>query len=219
MDSDSWNARYSSTGLIWSAGPNTFVEKELTAIPPGRALDLACGEGRNALWLAQRGWDVTAVDFSSVAVKKGRDIERMRRGSGQGQGLASSFGYITWQVADVTTYTSNKQFDLVLLSYLQLPEEQRRAAVRAGFSLLRHKGIFLLVAHDITNLTEGTGGPQDPAVLYTAEDVLQDLEGLEGVAFSVSKAKRVARKVAPDDDHAGEPDRVAWDVLVRLTRE
>jgi SAM-dependent methyltransferase len=213
MDAQRWDERYASTDLVWSAGPNVFVEEELSYLPPGRALDLACGEGRNALWLAQRGWDVTAVDFSKVAIEKGRNIERMRRTSGAG--VASSFGYIHWKVADATTFTSERDFDVVVMAYVQLAAEPRRAAIRAGFETLRRGGIFLLVAHDSSNLTEGSGGPQDPAVLYTAEDVLRDLEG---ESFSVSRAKRVQRAI-PGDTTTGEPDTVAWDALVRLTRE
>ncbi len=127
MDAEGWNSRYASTELVWSAAPNVFVEEELSYLPPGRALDLACGEGRNALWLAQRGWDVTAVDFSKVAIKKGRNIERMRRTSGR-PGVASSFGYIHWKVADATTFTSERDFDVVVMAYVQLPAEPRRAA-------------------------------------------------------------------------------------------
>jgi SAM-dependent methyltransferase len=213
MDAERWNERYSGTDLVWSAAPNVFVEEELSYLPPGRALDLACGEGRNALWLAQRGWDVTAADFSKVAIEKGRSIERMRRTSGAG--VASTFGYIQWEVADATTFTSNKEFDVVVMAYLQIAAEPRRAAIRAGFQSLRRGGVLLLVAHDSTNLTEGTGGPPDPAMLYTAEDVLADLEG---ESFTVSRAKRVKR-VIPGDKDAGEPDKVAWDALVRLTRD
>ena len=71
------------------------------------------------------------------------------------------------------------------------------------------------MAHDSTNLTEGTGGPQDSRVLYTAEDVLADLDD---EPVEVVRAERVARVVAAADDHRGEPDRTAWDALVRLRR-
>ena len=69
MDAGAWDERYAATGMVWSTGPNQFVERELQELPPGRALDLACGEGRNARWLAKRGWQVTAVDFSPVAIE------------------------------------------------------------------------------------------------------------------------------------------------------
>ena len=72
MDSAEWDARYAAADLVWTAAPNRWVEAEFADLRPGRALDLACGEGRNVLWLAGRGWQVTAVDFSGVALAKGR---------------------------------------------------------------------------------------------------------------------------------------------------
>jgi len=118
--------------------------------------------------------------------------------------------------ADATTWDEPASYDLVVLAYLQLAEAERRAAVRAAYASLVAGGTFLLVAHDSTNLSEGTGGPQDPSVLMTAEDVLGDLAG-EG--YDVVRAERVARTVpGGDDGHGSEPDRVAWDCLVRLVR-
>ena len=67
MDSQGWNDRYARKDLVWSADPNALVAAETAVLSPGRALDLASGEGRNAIWLAERGWRVTAVDFSAVA--------------------------------------------------------------------------------------------------------------------------------------------------------
>ena len=62
MDAGDWDARYAASELVWGAEPNRFVVEEFTAVAPGRAVDLGAGEGRNALWLAERGWLVTAVD-------------------------------------------------------------------------------------------------------------------------------------------------------------
>jgi 2-polyprenyl-3-methyl-5-hydroxy-6-metoxy-1,4-benzoquinol methylase len=70
MDRQAWDARYAATDTLWSFEPNRFLLREVESLPPGRALDLACGEGRNALWLASRGWRVTAVDFSQVALDR-----------------------------------------------------------------------------------------------------------------------------------------------------
>jgi SAM-dependent methyltransferase len=205
MDAGAWDERYAASELVWSAEPNQFVAAELADLPPGRALDLAAGEGRNAIWLARRGWRVTAADFSQVALDKGRRLAG---------GLADDAA-VSWVCADATTWDEPAAYDLVVLAYLQLAAEERRAAVRAGFASLVAGGSFFLVAHDSTNLAEGTGGPQDPAVLMSAEDVLGDLEGHE---YDVRRAERVARVVTGADDHRGEPDRVAWDCLVRLVR-
>ena len=79
MDSQRWDERYSATGFVWATGPNQFVAAELASLPPGRAIDLAAGEGRNTVWLAERGWRVTAVDFSRVGLDKGRGRDAASR--------------------------------------------------------------------------------------------------------------------------------------------
>ncbi len=200
MDASDWDARYAAAEQMWSLTPNRFVAEELAGLAPGTAVDLACGEGRNAIWLARQGWSVVAVDFSAVAVERARTLA----------GDTS----VDWRVGDVLD-VDLRPCDLAVLAYLQLPAEERRTAVRRAWEVLRPGGTLFLVAHDATNLTEGTGGPQDPAVLYSAEDVLEDLAGLP---VDVQRAERVAREVSVADEHGGEETRTAWDALVRLTR-
>jgi SAM-dependent methyltransferase len=228
MDASAWDERYAATGLVWGGGPNQFVEAELAALPRGKAVDLAAGEGRNAIWLAARGWQVMAVDFSQVALDKGRRLAGPSSGSGTssvepGTGGAvecsgtssvepGTGGAVEWVRADATTWDGSG-LDLAVVAYLQLPAAERRLAMRNAFRALRAGGTFLVVAHDSTNLAEGTGGPQDPAVLYTAEDVLSDLEGED---VEVLRAERVPRVVASADGHG--PAGTAWDALVRLRR-
>lgn len=207
MEAHDWDARYAEADLVWSAAPNTFVESELRDLPPGDALDLAAGEGRNALWLASLGWQVTAVDFSQVALDKGRAVES----------AVVADRPVTWVRADVLEWPDleapARSWDLVVVAYLQLPAEQRTRVVRRAFRALRPGGELLWVAHDTTNLVEGTGGPQDPAVLMTAEDVLADLAEEDP---EVIRAERVPRTV--DQGHRGEPGRTAYDCLVRVRR-
>ena len=74
MEREQWDERYRADELIWKVEPNRFLVEEVAGLVPGRALDLACGEGRNALWLAERGWQVTAVDFSAVGLEKARRL-------------------------------------------------------------------------------------------------------------------------------------------------
>ncbi|HEU5035432.1 MAG TPA: class I SAM-dependent methyltransferase [Nocardioides sp.] len=199
MDAHDWDERYADSELVWSAEPNVFVAAEAADLEPGRALDLAAGEGRNAIWLARRGWRVTAADFSQVALDKGRRV------AGDAE--------VRWVRADATQWDEPSAYELVVVAYLQLPAPERRAALRAAYASLVEGGTLLVVAHDSTNLAEGTGGPQDPAVLMTAEDVLADLDGL---ALDVVRAERVARQVG--DGHGEDPARVAWDCLVRVVR-
>ena len=106
MDSNVWDERYAGDDLVWSAEPNRFLVAEVETLPPGRALDLACGEGRNAVWLAERGWDVTGVDFSKVGLDKARRLADARGVS------------VHWELADVTEYMpAPESFDLVIVMY------------------------------------------------------------------------------------------------------
>jgi SAM-dependent methyltransferase len=199
MDSDAWDARYAAApDLVWSREPNRLVARELADLPPGRAIDLAAGEGRNALWLAQRGWRVTAVDFSAVAIDRGRR-------------LADEHGLsVEWLVADVTGYQpAAGAFDLVLIAYLQLPGDQMAEVLRKAAAGLAPGGTLLLVGHDLTNLEHGTGGPQDPRVLHTPESVTAALPGLR-----IEQAATVRRPVPTED---GSVD--ALDTLVRAVRD
>ena len=198
MDAGSWDARYRASDLVWGVAPNRWVEQEVAGLRPGNALDLACGEGRNAIWLARQSWRVTAVDFSAVAIGKGRQLEEHE--------LAKPS--IAWVVADATTFTAAETVDLALLCYLQLPAGERRAAVRHAAKALAPGGVLLVIAHDSRNLTDGAGGPQDPAVLYTATDVAGDLAGLD---LTVEKAQEVLRPVEG-------AERPAIDALLRASR-
>ncbi len=78
MEREEWDERYASHELLWHAEPNRFVVEEVGDLAPGTALDLACGEGRNAVWLAEQGWRATGVDFSAVALAKGRRMAEQR---------------------------------------------------------------------------------------------------------------------------------------------
>ncbi len=198
VDSQEWDQRYAGAELVWTAEPNRFAVAELQDLPPGRALDVAAGEGRNAVWLASRGWQVTAVDFSAAGLDKGRRLAQAR-------GVT-----IDWVHADVRDYQPEAgSFQLVLIAYLQLPESELSSVLRRAVTALALGGTLLVVGHDVTNLTEGTGGPPDPAVLYTPESITRSLGGL-----TVVRAERVRRPVATADG-----DREAVDTLVRASRD
>ena len=110
MDSAGWDARYRAADLVWGGEPNRFVAEEFTGMPPGRALDLGAGEGRNAIWLAGLGWRVTGVDFSAVAVERARRLAEER-------GVT-----VDWVVADLRDYQpAPGVFDAVIVAYLHLP--------------------------------------------------------------------------------------------------
>jgi SAM-dependent methyltransferase len=199
MDSAHWDERYSGRDLVWTSEANRFLVQEVTGLAPGRALDLACGEGRNAIWLAERDWKVTGVDFSKVGLEKARQLEEAR-------GV-----HAEWIAADLLEYRPEADaFGLVIVFYLQVPEAQRTPILRTAASGVAPGGAFLLVGHDSSNIAEGHGGPQEPAVLYSAEDVSRDLQG---TGLRIERAERVRRPVQTPDG-----ERIAFDALVRASR-
>jgi SAM-dependent methyltransferase len=216
MDAEAWDRRYAASPLVWSAGPNAAVAAEAADLPPGRAVDLASGEGRNAIWLAERGWLVSAVDFSSVATRRTAELAAER--------LGAESARVTAVEADATTWAAEAPVDLAVLAYLQLPAPARRRAHRNAAAALAPGGVFLLVAHHLDNLEHGVGGPQDPAVLFTEDDVVADLDGC---GLVVDRAERVERRVAGAGSGGSEgvghgtsetDDRPALDLLVRAHR-
>ncbi len=198
MDAATWDERYRASESVWGAQPNRWVAQEVSDLEPGIALDLACGEGRNAVWLAGQGWRVYAVDFSAVGLAKGAELEQRTLGR----------SVITWVEADVTGYAAPEPVDLALLCYLQLAAAGRRSAVRCAAEALAPGATLLVIGHDSRNRADGTGGPQDPSVLFTAGDVADDLAG---TGLEVEKAGEVLRPV----DGA---DRPAIDALLRAVR-
>ncbi len=203
MDAAGWDARYSGSDLVWGSEPNRFVAAELEGLEPGRALDVACGEGRNTVWLARQGWHATGVDFSAAGV--GRAVQLAAAG-----GVSDETEFV---VADVVAGPLPAgPFDAVVIAYLQLPAGQRRRAVRLAAGALSSGGTLLVVGHDARNLADGVGGPQDPEVLYSPQDILDDLDGIADLV--VDKAESVSRPV----DTADGP-KVAIDALVRVHRD
>ncbi len=198
-DSEAWDRRYACRELVWTSQANRFLVEEVAGLTAGRALDIACGEGRNAVWLAERGWLVTGVDFSQVGLEKARALADER-------GVRAD-----WIAADLLDYAPEPQaFDLVLVFYLQVPGPQRRSILRNVATALARSGLLLVVAHDGRNLQDGYGGPRDPAVLYTPADVVGDLEGS---GLVIERAETVTRPV-----QTAQGERLALDALVRARR-
>jgi len=109
MSAADWDARYRSAELVWSATPNMWVEQETAGLMPGRALDLACGEGRNSIWLAEQGWQVTGVDFSPVAVRTARVLAARA-------GLAERASFVCATVQDAAEALGHRTFGIVYVS-------------------------------------------------------------------------------------------------------
>ena len=205
MDAAGWDARYDTSEFVWDTEPNRFLPAEVDGLTPGRALDVACGEGRNAVWLATQGWDVTGIDFSSVGLAK---AERLAERAGV---------TCEWTVADVSQPRPadapvGPQFDLVVLFYAQMDADGRRNMLASSARAIAPGGTLLWVAHDITNVADGVGGPQDVAVLSGPDDVVADLVAAVG-DLVVERAEVVRRPVERDGVTVD-----ALDTLVRVRR-
>jgi SAM-dependent methyltransferase len=165
MDSTGWDDRYAASELVWSAGPHEFLPPLVEGLGVGTALDLACGEGRNAIWLGQQGWDVTGVDFSPVGIAKAKQL--------------AGKTHVNWVVGDATTFDSGQKFDLVVIFYLHLDHASFTSAVAAAVKAMAEGGTLFGVGHAVRNVTEGVGGPPYPEILWSADEIGPMLHGLE----------------------------------------
>ena len=195
MKREDWDLRYAAVENLWALKPNRFLVAEVADLPPGRAIDLACGEGQNAIWLATLGWEVAGVDYSEVAVAKAR--ARAER-----DGVD-----VTFTCADLVAFEPERAaYDLVLVLYLHIPSTGRVPVHAKAAGAVAPGGTFLLLGHDLSNLTQGVGGPSDPDILYTADEIRAELPGL-----AIQKATTVLRDVDGED-------RDAIDTIVRARR-
>ncbi|MDO9379150.1 MAG: methyltransferase domain-containing protein [Nocardioidaceae bacterium] len=164
MDADDWDARYAEAPDLWGSGPNSLVTDLVGGLAPGRAVDLACGDGRHTAWLSSLGWQVEGVDFSPEAVRQasrrpGTDLTRA-----------------AFTVGDATTYSPSRGLDLVLVAYLHLPDLGALLARAAGW--LAPGGRLVYLGHARENLAHGVGGPSDASVLPTVEALASGLSNV-----------------------------------------
>jgi ubiquinone/menaquinone biosynthesis C-methylase UbiE len=193
-----WDERYAGGEYLWDVEPNQFVERHAAGLEPGTAIDLAAGEGRNAVWLAQRGWQVTAVDFSQVGLDKADRLAAHH-------GVSARVETVN---ADVLAFQPAEPVDLVVIAYLQIPAEQQRVALGHAATWLVPGGRVLVVAHDRSNVEHGYGGPPVAEVCYDLDGTVAALAGLE-----IELAEVVPRQVDTEDG-----PRTALDTLVIAKR-
>ncbi|HMT49259.1 trans-aconitate 2-methyltransferase [Dietzia sp. UBA5065] len=178
MDASDWNARYLAQPDVWGTTPAARIVSEVTSaedagLSVGTAIDLACGDGRHARWLAAHGWRVQAVDFSEVAIEQARakDSDDGRSGS------------VEWVVGDATTWAPSDPVDLVVIGFLHLRLDTLARVLGDVGGWLRPGGHLVYLGHAAENLSRGVGGPQDPTVLPGIADLARGAEGLEVVSL------------------------------------
>lgn len=202
MDASEWDTRYrrareSQEARLWSAMPAQIFRDTVALWEPGRALDLATGDGRNAIWLARQDWSVTAVDFSAEAIGLAR-----KHAHDEGVDVA-------WLVEDATTWSPDERFDLVTAMYLHLPEEANRRVLQRAATWVAPGGHLLILGHDRTNLETGAPGPTNPDVLYTPELLRSVVEPAR-----ILRCETVRRDLATDPETAGDGAGHALDTIL-----
>ncbi|GGQ20889.1 class I SAM-dependent methyltransferase [Streptosporangium pseudovulgare] len=165
MDADRWDEMYRSRDRLFSGNPNGVLVTEITDLPPGRALDVGCGEGADALWLARRGWQVTGIDISETALRRAA------------ASAADVEGRVAWERADLmTTPPPAGAFDLVSVQYFPLLRRAGRAAPRGLLDAVAPGGTLLFVTHALADLPPHPEGDFDPADYYQVDDIARLLD-------------------------------------------
>lgn len=163
MDAQLWEDRYRSRGQIFSGTPNGVLVTEVTDLRPGQALDVGCGEGADALWLARHGWQVTAVDISPTALQRAAD--------------ADTEGRVGWARADLgTTPPEAAAFDLVSVQYFPLRCQPDQTALRGLLDAVAPGGTLLFASHDPADIAPRPDEGFDPNDYYQPDDVAKFLD-------------------------------------------
>lgn len=183
----SWDERYREPGFAYGTSPNEFLVSVVDKIPKGKVLSLAEGEGRNAVYLASLGYQVTGVDGSEVGLHKAVELAAER-------GVA-----ITTIHADLNEFEIEpEQWDGIIACYCHVPSAIRIPLHKAAVRGLKSGGVFVLEAFSKEQLAYGTGGPQSLDMLMSLDELMQELSGLE-LVHSV----RIERDVREGSRHTG----------------
>lgn len=157
-DAAFWDQKYRQHHGAWDSEPNPFLAQDIAGLEPGTALDVGCGEGSDAIWLAGHGWQVTAVDISNVALARARAADVARQ--------------VSWLQADVLDWQPPAAaFDLVTTHFLHIPPAGRPALFGRLALAVRPKGMLLVVAHHVSDLETSIGRPPIPDLYFTADEV------------------------------------------------
>jgi SAM-dependent methyltransferase len=168
FDEAFWDERYSSQSSLWSGNPNVQLISETSQLSPGAALDVGSGEGADAIWLAQRGWQVTAVDLSTVAIR--------RATAHAAQAGATTAGRIEWLHADLADWDPGPaRYDLVSAQYMHLPAQMREALFRRLAGSVTPGGTLLIVGHHPSDL-QTIPRPLPPELFFTGDDIVALLD-------------------------------------------
>ncbi|GIF75018.1 class I SAM-dependent methyltransferase [Asanoa siamensis] len=199
MDAQFWEDMYRGSDQIFSGNPNGILVTEAADLPPGRALDVGCGEGADALWLARRGWRVTATDIAETA---------LRRGAAAGADVADR---VTWTRADLRTDPpAPHAYDLVTVQYFPLRKDAGPTAVEGLLAAVANGGTLLFGSHDPADMDGHRHPDFDPHDYYLPADVAALLDG-DQWEIQVSETRARTTPPPPGTPHV-------HDVVLRARR-
>jgi SAM-dependent methyltransferase len=159
-----WDERYQSAGQLWSGMSNPQLAAQTAELAPGAALDAGCGEGADAIWLASRGWTVTGVDVSAVALDRAAGYA-----AAAGEQIA---GRITWRREDLRSWTPEPaRFDLVSAQFMFLPPAEQASLYERLAAAVRPGGTLLVVTHHADDLHANVGRTGEPDMFLSAEQL------------------------------------------------
>ncbi len=181
-----WDERFGTSSFAYGTEPNTFLAETLAGLTPGRALFVAEGEGRNAVYAAQLGWEVTAVDFSAAAREKALRLASERGVS------------VDYQLADVMGFDPGGNYDLIAFIFLHLPPDVRQAALRRYLAFLAPGGRVVAEVFAPGQLGRTSGGPKSAEWLISAEELRDTFASL-----IVERSEEVATTLAEGSYHEG----------------
>lgn len=194
LDAAAWDERYRSAPAVWSGRPNPVLVTEAADLHPGTALDVGAGEGADAIWLAARGWHVTALDISTVALERAAGHARAA-----GDGVT---GRTLWQQADVSAWTPQRSYDLVSAHFMHLPAAQRDVLHRQLAAAVAPGGTLLVVGHASSDLETTAPRWRVPGMFFTAAEVAGPLDpAMWTVIVSEDRPPRHDRPHGRNDHH------------------
>ena len=184
---DFWNEKFANTEYVYGTEPNDFLVSAVTKLKRGATLSLAEGEGRNAVWLAQQGFTVSAIEQSEKGVGK-----TLRLALQRGVIVMAERGELE------TFHIQPNSWDLVVSIFAHTPQELRRKLHRQVVAGLKPGGVFVLEAYTPAQIANNTGGPKDASLMPTAELLRSELAGLV-----FDRIEEVEREVVEGSLHTG----------------
>jgi SAM-dependent methyltransferase len=201
-----WDERYGSAATIWSGNPNPHLVTQVADLRPGTALDVGSGEGADAIWLAEHGWQVTGIDISMVALERAA-----QRAADAGQDVANR---ITWQQADILVWDpAPRQFDLVSAQFMHLPRSAREVVQGRLAAAVRLGGSLLIVGHHLSDLETTMRRPNAPDLFFTADQVVAVLDPDDWQVITAAAPERQAL------DSEGRPVTISDAVMHAIRRK